>query len=110
MSDKAQAEDRRAPLELAEALRVRAGCLSGQNWEVPATVAMMLESAATIERLSRVEQALRELTAQWRDDSDVAESEERPVRVGRAFAMRQCADELEAVLSASPEVQPEEGR
>lgn len=36
---------KRSAAELAEALRVRAGCLSGQAWEAPATAAMMLEAA-----------------------------------------------------------------
>lgn len=42
----------RSPIELATALRVRAACLSGQSWEVPATVAMLREAAAVIDVLT----------------------------------------------------------
>ena len=42
----------RTAAELVEALRVRADCLSGQSWEVPATANMMREAADEIARLT----------------------------------------------------------
>ena len=43
----------RSVLELAAALRSRASYLTGQAWEVPATVAMMREAADRLEELER---------------------------------------------------------
>jgi transposase len=41
----------RTPAELATALRVRADALTGTDWEVPATAAMMREAADMLTRM-----------------------------------------------------------
>ena len=58
---------KRSAAELAEALRVRAGCLSGEAWEAPATAAMMLEAAewlAALAAMPRQEETLTRVDRQ----------------------------------------------
>lgn len=58
---------KRDAAELADALRVRAGFLSGERWEVPATVAMMCEAADALEQGAALRSALTDLVQHWRE-------------------------------------------
>jgi hypothetical protein len=73
------------------------GCL-GLNGAHEAGCEFVASLVSAVSRLSRVEQALRALPAKWRD-----------ARKGW-FDPDDCASQLEAILSASPEAQPKEGR
>jgi hypothetical protein len=82
---------------------------------------LLLAARAELSRLSRVEQALRALVEEFRGyqahsrqeartaamQGDVAEQRSRQAE---AAVLNVCITELNGVLSASPEAQPEEGR
>jgi hypothetical protein len=74
--------------DLSAIISKRADCLRIQE------AAAIADAMAELSRLSRVEQALRALPAKWRD-----------ARKGW-FDPDDCASQLEAALSASPEAQP----
>jgi hypothetical protein len=66
MTDAPFTETHREPQQLAADLRVRAECISGLDWEAPATASMMREAAAALDAaLAEIDRLGAENLALW---------------------------------------------